>query len=344
MEKSTKNNIRDKCFGDHSEDEWSSHDSSDGDVIEHSDPGMYVGPFAIVDPIDTCLGPIGKFNLDEDVLPRHAAIGAFGKRRTGKTFWGRWLFYNSLRHIPFGVVFTNTTINGFWQKYVPRRYVFQGLPKFQMDRLIARQKRLIAQWKKDHPEETAKNPDAYKEAPELAAFCIFDDVIADRVAMQWSEDIATFFVEGRHLCVTVFITTQHVKGIGPMLRKNLDIVNIQPMFEREARTYLADQYGGFIDRNLFLKFMSEVVKDENLPGSTPQNPKKYVRTLVINDFENTTDPQIKFHYGESENPDDIEPNWRLCDDVYWKLQEEEPEFRPKGEPLDVVDYLDSVCE
>jgi hypothetical protein len=55
----------------------------------------------------------------------------------------------------------------------------------RMDALITRQKKLIGQWKKDHIAETAKNSDAYKEAPELAAFCILDDVIADRVAMQW---------------------------------------------------------------------------------------------------------------------------------------------------------------
>jgi len=101
---------------------------------------------------------------------------------------------------------------------VPESFVFDGLPIHQMQRLIKRQKRKIAEWKENHQAETHKNPDAYKTAPELAAFCIFDDVIADRVAMQWNAQISTFFVEGRHLCISVFITTQHVKGIGPMLR------------------------------------------------------------------------------------------------------------------------------
>ncbi len=37
----------------------------------------------------------------------------------------------------------------------------------------------------------------------------------DRVAMQWCKELNTFFVNGRHYCVSVFITSQHVKGIGP---------------------------------------------------------------------------------------------------------------------------------
>ena len=83
-----------------------------------------------------------------------------------------------------------------------------------MQRLVERQKKLIADWKEKHPKECAENPDAYKEADELRAFVIFDDVISDKVAMQWNEFINSFFVEGRHLCISVFITTQHVKGIG----------------------------------------------------------------------------------------------------------------------------------
>lgn len=318
-------------------------DDSESSENEEHETVAYEGPFAIVEPIVTGIGQIGKWNLDEDVLPLHPTIAAFGKRRTGKTFSGRWVFYKQIykRKIPFGVVFTDTSINGFWQKYVPPHYVYQGLQKHKMDALINRQKRIIAKWKKDHPAEMKKDPDSYKKAPELAAFCILDDVIADRVAMQWNEYINTFFVNGRHLCITTFITTQHVKGIGPMIRGNLDVAIIQPIFQREARMVLADLFGGFMDRNLFLQMMDDVVKDENLEGSTPQQPKKYVRTLIINDFENTTDPLIKFHYGEAENPDDIDPKWRLCDDVYWE-QKPFDSAESANEHFDHADYIDQV--
>lgn len=277
------------------------------------------GPmFQIEEALHTVCGDIGKFIMIPDAFPIHPSCAFFGKRRTGKTYTLRWWMYNCFRHIPFGVVFTNTKINGFWDTYVPEWLVFQGLQMHKMDALIQRQKRLIAKWKKEHPEECKRNPDAYKEAPELAAFCILDDVIADRVAMQWNKDINTFFVEGRHLCISVFITTQHVKGIGPMLRGNMDVVCFQPIFQREARMTLADLYGGFTERDTFIELMDQIVVDENKPDSTPKEPKKFVRTMIINDFENTLNPQIKVHWSCAENPDDIEPGWRLCDDKYWE--------------------------
>jgi len=79
-------------------------------------PTEVLGPaFAIVEPIDTIVGPLGKFQIKEENFPWHCALGLFGKRRTGKTFSLRWLLYNAFRRCPFGVVFTNTKINGFWQ-------------------------------------------------------------------------------------------------------------------------------------------------------------------------------------------------------------------------------------
>lgn len=36
--------------------------------------------------------------------------------------------------------------------------------------------------------------------------------------MMWNTNINSLFVEGRHLLITVLITTQHVKGVGPLIR------------------------------------------------------------------------------------------------------------------------------
>lgn len=151
-----------------------------------------------------------------------------------------------------------------------------------MQAFIDRQMVIIEKWRHDHAEEVEKDNDCYKRVPELAAFCILDDVISDRVAVQWSKQLNYFFVNGRHLCCSVFITSQHVKGIGPMIRGNMDIICLQPIFQLAARMELHDMYAGAMDRNLFFQMMNCIVKDENLEGSTPQDPKKYVRTMFIN--------------------------------------------------------------
>lgn len=150
------------------------------------------------------------------------------------------------------------------------------------------------------------------------SFCLsIDDVIADRAAMIWNKELNEFFVLGRHLCISVFIMTQHVKGVGPMLRGNCDVVVLQPIFQHEARLVLADLYGGFMHRDVFSQLMDEVVYDTNLPDSTPQNPHKDVRTMFINDFENTINPQIKFKWYKAEDPGPF----RLCHPDYWKMQD-----------------------
>lgn len=47
----------------------------------------------------------------------------FGKRREGKSFCMRYLLYHMRHLFPRVYVFTNTKINGFWQKSVPSKYV-----------------------------------------------------------------------------------------------------------------------------------------------------------------------------------------------------------------------------
>ena len=216
--------------------------------------------------------------------------------------------------------------------------MFKDLQTDKMQAFIDRQMSVIEKWRHDHAEEVEKDNDCYKRVPELAAFCILDDVISDRVAVQWSKQLNYFFVNGRHLCCSVFITSQHVKGIGPMIRGNMDIVCLQPIFQLAARMELHDMYAGSMDRNLFFQMMNCIVKDENLEGSTPQDPKKYVRTMFINDFENTTNPHIKYKWSEAEDPGDF----KLLHPEYWKKQENVIAGPPK--PRHTVDEIDELDE
>lgn len=73
------------------------------------------GVFSLIDPIPTVVGPIGRFPAVPEAFPLHPAIVAFGKRRTGKTFTTRDIFYHCFQDIPFGIVLTRTKMNGFWQ-------------------------------------------------------------------------------------------------------------------------------------------------------------------------------------------------------------------------------------
>lgn len=273
------------------------------------------GVYSLVEPIDTCVGPIGKFPMVPEGMPLHPAIVAFGKRRTGKTYTTRWMFFNCFKKIPFGIVITRTKVNGFWQTYIPPNFVFAAEQMTHaINVLIARQKSIIAKWKAEHPEKVKEDPDSYKSVPELAAFVILDDIIADAAAMLWNTQLTSLFVEGRHVCLTVCILTQYPKGVGPKIRGNADIAILQPIYDYDQVDMLAAMFNGGLDRNVWKQLMGQIVQDELLPGSSPLEAKKQVRTMFVSDFENTKNPQIKFHWSSAEDPGPF----RLCHPDYWK--------------------------
>lgn len=125
------------------------------------------GAFEMIEPIDTIVGPIGKFKMEPENFPMHPSVILFGKRRTGKTFTLREIMFKCFKDIPFGICMSGTSYNGFWQEYIPAALVFQGLRPEMMQRIIERQKRLIKRYEKEHPDGD------YKTEPSLRAFIVF---------------------------------------------------------------------------------------------------------------------------------------------------------------------------
>ena len=123
-----------------------------------------------------------------------------------------------------------------------------------------------------------------------------------------------------------------------MIRGNMDIVCLQPEFKKSCRDILWDLYAAWMPRDYFDKFMNDVVIDEELPGSTPKDPKKYVRTLFASPFMNTVNPQLMFHYNEAEKP---EP-YHLLAPEYWKENQDALNTGADGSYLDPIAELDKI--
>ena len=110
---------------------------------------------------------------------------------------------------------------------------------------------------------------------------------------------------------------------------------MQPIYDYDQVEMIASMYNGGLDKTVFKHLMNEVVKDELLEGATPQEAKKNVRTLVVSDFENTKNPQIKFHYLEADDPGPF----KLLAPIYWKESNQ-----LLGQPRETVDEIDPVEE
>jgi len=229
--------------------------------------------------VNTIAGPIREWLPIPENLPSHPTMAYFGKRRTGKSTSITNVAYHCCRNIPFGLVMSDTAFAGYWEKIIPKRHIVQGLRQDVLEWLVNRQKKAVAQY---------GNKD-----PRVAAFIILDDVIADQKIIRWSADLQKFFVEGRHLAITVFIASQYLKGVGPMVRGNCDYIFLQPIYNKTQRDVIWDLEAAFMDKNDFSTMMDQVIERKLLEGNSAQTPKKQVRIMVCADFEDSCVPEEK---------------------------------------------------
>lgn len=197
---------------------------------------------------------------------------------------------------------SNTAYTGSWDAIMPKQFQVQGLREDVLIWLMDRQKGLIQK----HGIED----------PRIAAFIILDDVIADQKAMRWTPAINSFFVEGRHLAITVLIASQYVKGVGPMIRGNCDYIFVQPIYNQPQRQTLWEMEGAFTDKKTWNRLMDEVIVRETLPGNTAREPRKRVQIMVCACFEDCGNPREKLFYWSPVHMSQL-PDFRLCADEYW---------------------------
>lgn len=290
------------------------------------------------EPIQTCVGPIYKYQAVLDNVPSHPSIVSFGKRRSGKsTSTDNWMFH-CIQHMLFGIVITRTKLNGFWQTRVPEHLVFDCEDlDVTCQRLLARQSELMGKYGADDPR--------------AHAFVILDDVIADQKMIRYTPALNTLFVEGRHYCLTVLICSQNIKGIGPMIRGNCDLIFLQPIYNVNERQALWELYGGFMDKKEWFQLMDEVIYAKKLEGHTALDPRLKVQIMVVQDYEQVPDPSEKFFWWDPIHSSQL-PKYRLCHPLYWKQAEQAKRLKSlrsgaksadkAGHPADVLQKVRSV--
>ena len=288
--------------------------------------------------INTCVGPLYKYQPVLENVPSHPSIVSFGKRRSGKsTSTDNWMFH-CIQHLPFGIVITRTKLNGFWQTRVPEHLVFDCNDlQVTCERLLARQKEMMAQYGEDNPK--------------VFAFVILDDVIADQKLIRYTPALNTLFVEGRHYRLTVLICSQNIKGVGPMIRGNCDLIFLQPIYNVGERQALYELYAGFMEKKQWYALMDEVIHATKLEGHTALEPRLKVQIMVVQDFEQVPDASEKFFWWDPVHSSQL-PNYKLCHPIYWKQAEQakrmkgmrkssKPAGDTPGHPADVLQKVRS---
>lgn len=172
-------------------------------------------------------------------------MGFFGKRRTGKTTALIDVLYNLKDLYPAGGMVISST-----EKYNHRfedHFHPQMLHYGWSDRL----KDLIEERQLSIP----------KNHPYHAQVCVIDDMAADK-ATHGNDTLDWFAMNGRHLDVSVCITTQYPTAIDPKVRGNVDFAFIFSERNAIAREHLWYSYGSGLDKKTFFAMMDKYTDGE----------------------------------------------------------------------------------
>ena len=142
-----------------------------------------------------------------------------GKRGTGKSTLVTDILWHK-RHLPAGIAMSGTEEgNGYYKQFIPDLFVFGDYNREAIEKLIDRQKRLLA---------------TGRCSP---VFILMDDCMYDRAFMR-DTAMRSLFMNGRHWNIFFMMTTQYVMDMTPMIRTNVDYVFVLRENVRQNRENL----------------------------------------------------------------------------------------------------------
>jgi hypothetical protein len=177
-----------------------------------------------------------KFKLSW--MTNDCTIVCIGKRRSGKSFLIRDIFYNK-RTIPYGLIFSGTEAsNPFFSDFVPSTIIHDSYDPEKVEALLNLQKKKL---KKGRVE-------GFKDgkAPKNNCFVVLDDCIHNEKSWRNDETIKKLFFNGRHSNALLAITSQYCHALPPSLRNNIDYVFLFFDNNLQSRKKLYECFAGFI--------------------------------------------------------------------------------------------------
>jgi hypothetical protein len=218
----------------------------------------------------------------------------FGKRREGKSFAMRWILYHMRDRFPRGYVFTNTKINGFWQEFVPEKYVFNGYSEAVMAKIIASQESIVT-WMQKNPCE-AKQVNPY-------IFVVLEDCMNQDLHHQ--ELLKSLFYNGRHLKMFLLISLQYARGVPPGFRENVDMAFLFRLHSASQIEAVAENFLGHLDKKDAKMCLETAIWKDQETGD---------RQFLVVDNSGNSDIDNMLYVGHAADPGDF----KLGCKQYWE--------------------------
>ena len=207
-----------------------------------------------------------------------------GKRGTGKSTLVTDLLYHK-RSIPVGVVMSATEEgNHYYKQFVPDLFIYGDYNRDTIEKVIDRQKRLIA---------------ANKTSP---AFILLDDCMYNKAFMK-DTCIRQCFMNGRHWKLFFILTMQYCMDLSPDLRANVDYIFIlrENIIQNRERLWKSF-FGVFPSFELFNQVMNActenyecLVLDNTSKSNRIEDCVFYYKAPIRKGFRIGSDSMWNFH-------------------------------------------------
>ena len=204
--------------------------------------------------VDKCIGLIAKRNSGKSVLLKHLVNSE--KHKFHKIF----------------VLCPTEKINRFYSDIVSDECIFDNYDEKWMNKLIDKMTEINA----NKPTKERKH-----------ILLILDDCVSDTNFHQ-SPTIKKLFLRGRHINISLLITTQYIYLISPSMRNNIDWVMCGQMNQQSIFLLTNEYLSGNISKEEFVKMYNRCTKDYNF--------------LVINN-NSVKDDDLNSVYGCIKAPD-----------------------------------------
>jgi hypothetical protein len=189
---------------------------------------------------------IKKFDISK--LPRDIKCLALGKPATGKSTLIKDILYQHRKKFAATLVFSGTeSSNSFYQEMIPDVFIYDGYDQDAMNKLIARQTKLVRKNGKGHPDNIA--------------VLVNDDCMDDK---EWVKNNTTrwLFKNGRHYDVFFLLAAQYVMDLSAELRPQIDVIFVlkQPILKDRRKIY--ENFAGiFPNFQMFSDVLDNLTED-----------------------------------------------------------------------------------
>jgi hypothetical protein len=189
---------------------------------------------------------IAEANFDDIV--ECASIALVGKRRSGKTTWGRILCHTVAQKVSRFVVICGTKeCKQEWQKNIPDMFISDKDEKYLQD---------IVRYQNSKVENG--------RVPENKRICIIlDDVGSDSKFMKMSV-MKDLMSNGRHYGITILILLQYMVQLPSENRANLDYVGILSTNNASSVKRIQSEFAGCVSLRVFEKILVKTTSNRGL--------------------------------------------------------------------------------